>query len=82
MIGLLQMGRTLGHAALRGAIDAALVLGCNRRGAVRHFVTPQSVEHARPQTVGVGPLAQFERPLPTVGEYDQLLAPVATAVAR
>jgi hypothetical protein len=49
---------------------------------VRHLVTAQSLEHARPTTVEVGLLAQFERPLPTVGEYDQLLAPVAAGVPR
>ena len=73
MIGLLQLGRTHGQAALQGAIDAALVLGCTDEAAVRHLVTAQSLEHARPATVEVGLLAQFERPLPTVGEYDQLL---------
>lgn len=82
MIELLQLGRRHGQAALRGAIDAALVLGCTDAAAVRHLVTAQGLEHARPQAVEVGLLAQFERPLPTVGEYDQLLAPVGTAVAR
>ena len=80
MIGLLQLGRTHGQAQLQGAIDAALMLGCTDEAAVRHLVTAQSLEHARPATVEVGMLAQFERPLPTVGEYDQLLTPVAAGV--
>lgn len=80
MVELLQLGRLHGQAALRGAIDAALVLGCTDEAAVRHLVTAQSLEHARPQAVEVGVLAQFERPLPTVGEYDQLLlAPAGVA---
>jgi hypothetical protein len=82
MIALLQLGRTHGQAALQGAIDAALVLGCTDEAAVRHLVTAQSLEHARPETVEVGLLAQFERPLPTVGEYDQLLTPVAVGASR
>jgi hypothetical protein len=45
-------------------------------------VTARSLEHARPPTVEVGALAQFERPLPTVGEYDRLLAPPSTGVVR
>jgi hypothetical protein len=73
MVELLQLGRSHGQGALRGAIDAALVLGCTDAAAVRHLVAAQSLEHARPATVEVGVLAQFERPLPTVGEYDQLL---------
>jgi len=81
MIGLLQLGRAHGQAKLQGAIDAALVLGCTDEAAVRHLVTAQSLEHARPEMVEVGLLAQFERPLPTVGEYDQLLTPVTGDVA-
>jgi transposase len=80
MIALLQLGRVHGQLVLQGAIDAALVLGCTDEAAVRHLVTAQSLEHVRPATVEVGLLAQFERPLPTVGEYDQLLAPVAAGV--
>jgi transposase len=80
MVELLQLGRSRGQAALRGAIDAALVLGCTDAAAVRHLVAARSLEHAPPQAVEVGALAQFERPLPTVGEYDQLLlAPAGVA---
>jgi transposase len=80
MVELLQLGRSHGQGALRGAIDAALVLGCTDEAAVRHLVTARSLEHAPPQTVEIGALAQFERPLPTVGEYDQLLlAPAGVA---
>ena len=74
MIGLLQVGRVHGPATLLAAIDAALVLGCTDEAAVRHLVTAQQLEHARSDVVVVvGALAQFERPLPTVGEYDRLL---------
>ena len=73
MIGLLQLGRVHGPATLLAAIDAALVLGCTDEAAVRHLVTAPQLEHARSDVVVVGALAQFERPLPTVGEYDQLL---------
>jgi hypothetical protein len=73
MIGLLQLGRVHGPAKLLAAIDAALVLGCTDEAAVRHLVTAQSLERVRPEAVEVGALVQFERPLPTVGEYDQLL---------
>jgi len=82
MIARLQLGRVQGPAALQGAIEAALVLGCTDEAAVRHLVTARSLEHAPPQPVEVGALAQFERPLPTVGEYDQLLAPLSAAVVR
>jgi hypothetical protein len=50
-----------------------LVLGCTDAAAVRHLVTAQQLAHAHPAPVDVGQLARFERPLPTVGDYDQLL---------
>lgn len=73
MIGLLHLGRVHGQAMLLAAIDAALVLGCTDEAAVRHLVTAQQLERARPAVIDAGALAQFERPLPTVSEYDQLL---------
>jgi len=82
MIELLQLGRVHGQATLAAAIHAALVLGCTDEAAVRHLVTAKTLEHARPEALVVGALAQFERPLPTVGEYDQLLTPVAAGVIR
>jgi transposase len=82
MIELLQLGRVHGQLALRRAIDAALVLGCTDAAAVRHLVTAQHLARTRPEAVEVGMLAQFERPLPTVGEYDQLLAPPVVGVVR
>jgi transposase len=82
MVELLQLGRSHGQAALRAAIEAALLLGCTDEAAVRHLVTAQCLERARPETVEIGLLVQFERPLPTVGEYDRLLAPMTAGVAR
>jgi transposase len=82
MIELLRLGRAHGQPALRGAIEAALVLGCTDAAAVRHLVTAQHLGRGRPETVEVGVLAQFERPLPTVGEYDQLLAPLVAGAVR
>jgi transposase len=78
MIGLLQLGRTRGQPALRTAIQAALALGCTDGAAVRHLVGAQHLERARPAALEVGQLAAFERPLPTVGDYDQLLGTGAT----
>jgi len=84
MVGLLQLGRARGQAALRVAIDAALALGCTDGAAVRHLLAARQLERAPcvPAALAVGRLAQFERPLPTVGEYDQLLGPVAAGATR
>jgi transposase len=85
MIGLLQLGRTHGQPPLRAAIEAALALGCTDGAAVRHLLEARHHARVRPEALAVdqlAALAQFERPLPTVGEYDQLLEPVAAGVTR
>src|SRR5205823_622118 len=74
MIGLLHLGRMYGPAALRMAIETALMLGVGDSAAVRHLVTQPYLEHGRSAEVEIGALAAFERPLPTLGDYDTLLA--------
>lgn len=74
MIELLQLGRRQGQDQLRAAIEAALALGCGDSAAVRHLLAAGQLERPRPEALEVGALAQFARPLPEVGEYDQLLA--------
>jgi hypothetical protein len=74
MIGLLQLGKTHGYERLRIAIETALALGCTDSAAVQHLLTTPDL--ARQQAVSIrdlGPLAQFERPLPAVDAYDELL---------
>lgn len=73
MIDLLQLGRRHGEARLRHAIDTALALGCTDSAAVAHLMTAPQLTHVRPAAVMVEALAPFERPLPAVSEYDQLL---------
>jgi hypothetical protein len=74
MIGLLQLGRTCGQERLRAAIEEALALGCRDAAAVRHLIHVQGLERPQPVVLDLGPLAAFERPLPQMHEYDQLLA--------
>jgi transposase len=79
MVELLQLGRTHGEVALRGALEVALGLGCHDAAAVRHLLTTRDLakDHRRPETLGaveVGVLAQYDRPLPAVTGYDQLLS--------
>jgi hypothetical protein len=81
MVELLKLGRAHGEVALRGAIEAALGLGCHDAAAVRHLLTTRELaqEHRRPEALGaaaVGALAQYDRPLPEVSAYDQLLTPL------
>jgi transposase len=74
MIDLLQLGRRYGRTRLQAAIEEALALGCHDGAAVRYLVT--AADHdARPPAAALdlGALARFERPLPDVTPYDQLL---------
>jgi len=76
MIELLQLGGRHGHARLRKAIESALQLGCTDAAAVRHLMTADDLVHQRPVLlVQIGSaLSQYERPLPHVRAYDELLA--------
>ncbi len=75
MIELLQLGGRHGHARLRKAIEAALQLGCTDAAAVRHLMTAADLVHQRPALlVEIGSaLSQYERPLPHLCAYDELL---------
>ena len=97
MIELLQLGRRLGqergqagYDRLRAAVEAALALGCSDAAAVRHLLASAELARQRPATAALagqelGRLAGYDRPLPEVTAYDQLLltaaAPPAGAAA-
>jgi hypothetical protein len=74
MVDLLLLGRRHGQPALRAAIEAALALGCSDSAAVGHLLAAQELARPWSPALDIGSLAQFERPVPTVGEYDRLLA--------
>lgn len=78
MIEILQLGQQHGAARLRQAIDEALRLGCSDVAAVRYLLTAEQLEKKQPEAVELGALISYERPMPTMEAYDQLLlqAPV------
>jgi transposase len=90
LIELLQLGRRHGQEKLRGAVEQALALGCGDSAAIRYLLTASLLERVVPGPLGVGDarlrseqaLAAFERPLPTVTNYDQLLVGVAGEHSR
>lgn len=84
MIGLVQLGRRHGAEALRAAIETALALGCGDAAAVQHLLAArQLAQHPRTQPgadeIAVGRLSQYDRALPELRGYDQLLGAVAGA---
>jgi len=74
MIALIRMGREFGYAKLETSVAQALVLGCTDVAAIRHLLMSDQLQHAAVTTVEIGVLAAYERPLPTMAEYNQLLA--------
>ena len=74
MIGLLQFGSHHGYERLRSAIELALQLGCIDGAAVRHLMVSDELAHQRPVLLlDIGALTRYERPLPHVHAYDDLL---------
>jgi hypothetical protein len=79
MIGILQLGRTYGTAALRTAVETALALACIDPAAIRHLLMATTLTRAIPDAMPPGPLTRYDRPLPALQEYDTLLTPVVSA---
>lgn len=78
LIELLRLGRTHGREKLRAAVEEALALGCGDSGAVRYLLGAERLVRSRPAPLVVEDLAVYERPLPTMGDYDRLLVGVAS----
>jgi transposase len=74
LIELLQLGRVHGQGKLRQAVEAAETLGCQDAAAIRHLLAASQLERTPTAPLTLGDLAAFERPLPSVADYDQLLA--------
>jgi hypothetical protein len=66
-------GREFGHDALRTAIAATVSLGACDVAAVRYLLTEAGLHKARPVPIDVGGLARYDRPMPSVVDYDTLL---------
>jgi hypothetical protein len=76
MIGVLQLARTYGAAALQHAVDAALRLGCTDQAAVRHLLLTATLERPPIEPMALGAaLVHYNRPPPSVAAYDTLRSP-------
>jgi len=74
MIDLLLLGRTHGFDALREAIEKTVAIGCMDVSAVVLLLNAgrgELRETAGP--VDIGSLSRYDRPQPTLIDYDQLL---------
>lgn len=74
MISLVRVGLSAGWDRLIRAVQEALRLGVSDAAAVMHILRMPDPEERRLYALRLAEeLAQFERPLPSMEEYDQLL---------
>jgi len=74
MVELLLLGRQHGYGRLRQAVESALEMGSSDAGAVRYLLTAEGLERPQPELLDVGVLSRYERPLPVLAGYDELLS--------
>jgi transposase len=74
MIELLGLGKKHGYNRLQEAMLVALSNGCGDVAAIRYLLTAESGAQPPLESSELGVLARYERPLPEVQNYDQLLS--------
>src|SRR5262249_47281187 len=81
MVDALLLGREHGFERLHAVIEQALEMGVSDVAAIRYLLDLDRLEKRAPaEVLDVGWLARYERPQPTLYEYDGLLSSGATEV--
>lgn len=73
MIEMLQLGKRHGYDRLQESVESAQATGSHDVSAIRYLITAKRAGGLEAAAIDVGPLQQYERPLPTMSDYDQLL---------
>lgn len=73
MIAVLKLNRVHGATKLRRAIESALQMGCLHLAAVEYLLTADQLSRTVPEMIEIGLLDRYERPMPVMTGYDQLL---------
>lgn len=81
MIELLTLGKAQGWERLRKTIEQALSLGCQDSAAIRHLLMCDSMSKPAVEPLDPGLLRCYERPMPVMTAYDQLLTRTVEASA-
>jgi transposase len=83
MVDVLLLGREHGFERLRAVIEQALEIGVSDVAAIRYLLELERLEKRAPaEALDVGWLARYERPQPTLYEYDGLLSRGTTEVIQ
>jgi hypothetical protein len=75
MISLLKLGRAHGWKELQASVEKAAGSNCWDVAAVKYLLATGEGDRPHPEAVELGWLERYERPLPVMNEYDQLLSP-------
>jgi transposase len=78
MIAILKLDRLHGSLKLRQAIESAMNLGCHHLAAVQYLLSADQLSRTVPEMVEIGLLDRYERPMPLMNGYDELLSREAT----
>jgi transposase len=73
MIEMLMLGRQHGYDQLRQAVESAIGSGSHDVSAIRYLLTAGAAHPKDLPAIDVGLLGRYERPLPIMTDYDQLL---------
>jgi transposase len=79
MIAVIKLNGVHGSVKLRQAIESAMELGCHHLAAVEYLLTADRLSRTVPEMVEIGLLDRYERPMPVMTGYDQLLEKAVTA---
>jgi len=80
IVELLLIGKRQGWERLKQAVEEALQLGATDAAAVRHLLDTRELTRPNAELAELGELERYERPLPKIDEYDQLLGVTHTVV--
>ena len=83
MVDVLLLGRDHSFERLHAVIEQALGMGVSDVAAIRYLLELERSEKRAPaEVLDVGWLARYERPQPTLYEYDELLSSGSTEVIQ
>ena len=81
MITLVRVGSVAGWGRLTAAVEEALRLGVTDAAAVLHILNMPDPEQRQRYAIALAEeLAQFERPMPVMDDYDLLLSDAAGGI--
>ena len=73
MVAVVRMGCEFGHDRLQAAVASAVSLGACDVAAVRYLLTEAGLRKTPTLPIDLGELARYDRPMPSVADYDTLL---------